>query len=82
VTGFTRPCGPESLDGPLEAAHRHHVRRVILILAALSLVAAACGSDEGGEATGVTGTRIDVTLQEFAVLATPDSAPPARSCSA
>jgi len=51
------------------------MRRVILILAALSLVAAACGSDEGGGATGVTGTRIDVTLQEFAVHATPDSAP-------
>lgn len=50
----------------------------MLMLAALILVAAACDSDEDGEATGGTGgagTRIDVTLQEFAVLPAPDSAP-------
>ena len=52
------------------------MRRVILVLAALVLVAAACDSGGDGQATGVTGTQIDVTLQEFAVLPAPDSAPP------
>jgi hypothetical protein len=65
----------ESLDASLEAAHRHHARRLILILAVLLLIVAGCDSNEGGKATGGTGGGIDVTLQEFAVLAKPNSAP-------
>jgi len=42
-------------------------------LAVLSLVAAGCSDDDGGE-TGNNGT-VEVTLQEFAVLPSPDSAP-------
>ena len=51
---------------------------LLSILAALTLVAAACDSDEDGEATGETdggGTTVAVTLQEFAVLPADDSAP-------
>jgi uncharacterized cupredoxin-like copper-binding protein len=55
-----------------------HVRRRratirIAALAVLSLVAAGCSDDDGGE-TGNNGT-VEVTLQEFAVLPSPDSAP-------
>ncbi|MGZ8579407.1 MAG: hypothetical protein ACXWWX_07745 [Actinomycetota bacterium] len=42
-------------------------------VAVLSLVAAGCSDDDGGE-TGSDGT-VEVTLQEFAVLPSPDSAP-------
>jgi len=50
---------------------------VMSVLAALSLVAAACGDDDEGEATGANGggTTVDVTLQEFAVLPAQESAP-------
>jgi hypothetical protein len=60
----------------LEAAHRDHVRRVILVLAAVSLVAAACGSDgSDDEAQTARERTVDVTLQEFAVRPEQDSAP-------
>jgi uncharacterized cupredoxin-like copper-binding protein len=42
-------------------------------IAVLSLVAAGCSDDDGGE-TGSDG-NVEVTLQEFAVLPSPDSAP-------
>jgi len=41
---------------------------------ALALVATACGGDdEGGEGDGSSGTTVAVTLQEFAIAATPAS---------
>ena len=45
-------------------------------LGALSLVAAGCSDDDGGE-TGATGggTTVDVTVQEFAVIPASSSAP-------
>jgi hypothetical protein len=45
-------------------------------VAVLSLVAAGCSDDDGGE-TGSDGI-VEVTLQEFAVLPSPDSHPPER----
>ena len=56
-----------------------HTRRrqaagITAVIAVLALVAGACGDDDGGEETGAGGA-IEVTLQEFAVLPTPDSAP-------
>ena len=56
-----------------------HTRRrqaagVMAVIAVLALVAGACGDDDGGEETGAGGA-IAITLQEFAVLPSPDSAP-------
>ena len=56
-----------------------HTRRrqaagITAVIAVLALVAGACGDDDGGEETGAGGA-IEVTLQEFAVLPSPDSAP-------
>ena len=50
---------------------------IVALFTALALIAAACNSDDEGEATGETagGTSVDVTLQEFAVLPAQDSAP-------
>jgi uncharacterized cupredoxin-like copper-binding protein len=68
----------------MERYVRRHRAVVVSVLAALSLVAAACGDgDEGGTtaatggATGETGggTTVDVTVQEFAVLPAQESAP-------
>jgi len=42
-------------------------------VAVLSLVAAACSDDDGGETS--SGGTVEVTLQEFAVLPSPDSVP-------
>ena len=58
---------------------RSRRRRAAIFVAtvgALSLVAAGCGDDDGGE-TGATGggTTVDVTLQEFAVVPAASSAP-------
>jgi uncharacterized cupredoxin-like copper-binding protein len=44
------------------------------VIAVLALVAGACGDGDGGEETGAGGA-IAITLQEFAVLPSPDSAP-------
>ena len=54
-------------------------RRAAIFVAtvgALSLVAAGCSDDDGGE-TGATGggTTVDVTVQEFAVIPASSSAP-------
>jgi uncharacterized cupredoxin-like copper-binding protein len=56
-----------------------HTRRrqaagITAVIAVLALVAGACGDDDGGEETGAGGA-IEITLQEFAVLPSPDSAP-------
>jgi uncharacterized cupredoxin-like copper-binding protein len=56
-----------------------HTRRrqaagITAVIAVLALVAGACGDDDGGEETGAGGA-IAITLQEFAVLPSPDSAP-------
>lgn len=56
-----------------------HTRRrqaagITTVIAVLALVAGACGDDDGGEETGAGGA-IEITLQEFAVLPSPDSAP-------
>ena len=52
------------------------MRRVSLVLAALSLVAAACGSDSSDDEAQTARERtVDVTLQEFAVRPEQDSAP-------
>jgi uncharacterized cupredoxin-like copper-binding protein len=56
--------------------HARHRRAVGItaVIAVLALVAGACGDDDGGGETGAGGT-IAITLQEFAVLPSPDSAP-------
>jgi uncharacterized cupredoxin-like copper-binding protein len=56
--------------------HARHRRAVGItaVIAVLALVAGACGDDDGGEETGAGGA-IAITLQEFAVLPSPDSAP-------
>jgi uncharacterized cupredoxin-like copper-binding protein len=55
-----------------------HTRRqaagITAVIAVLALVAGACGDDDGGEETGAGGA-IEITLQEFAVLPSPDSTP-------
>ena len=52
---------------------------VVATVCALSLVAAGCSDDDGGETgeTGATGggTTVDVTVQEFAVIPASSSAP-------
>ena len=53
---------------------------IVAVFAALALIAAACSSDDEGEATGTTGgaaggATVDVTLQEFAVVPASESAP-------
>ena len=58
---------------------RSRRRRAAIFVAtvgALSLVAAGCSDDDGGE-TGATGggTTVDVTVQEFAVIPASSSAP-------
>jgi uncharacterized cupredoxin-like copper-binding protein len=58
---------------------RSRRRRAAIFVAtvgALSLVAAGCSDDDGGE-TGATGggTTVDVTVQEFAVIPAASSAP-------
>jgi uncharacterized cupredoxin-like copper-binding protein len=62
-------------------SRRRRAAIFVATVAALSLVAAACSDDEGGE-TGATGggatgggTRVDVTVQEFAVIPAASSAP-------
>jgi iron uptake system component EfeO len=46
----------------------------VTAVAVLALVSAGCSSDDDGGETGSDGT-VEVTLQEFAVLPSPDSAP-------
>ena len=52
---------------------------VVCLVAAAGLVLAACGDDEGdgadGGTTGVGGSTVDITLQEFAVTPGATSAP-------
>ena len=64
--------------------HRSSVRSIVVVafLVATAAASAACGSDdEGGDTTGdggtepASGTTVDVTLQEFAVGASPAEAP-------
>jgi uncharacterized cupredoxin-like copper-binding protein len=62
-------------------SRRRRAAIFVATVAALSLVAAGCSDDEGGE-TGATGggatgggTRVDVTVQEFAVIPAASSAP-------
>jgi uncharacterized cupredoxin-like copper-binding protein len=53
---------------------RRQAAGITAVIAVLALVAGACGDDDGGEETGAGGA-IEITLQEFAVLPSPDSAP-------
>ena len=55
-------------------ARRRQAAGITAVIAVLALVAGACGDDDGGEETGAGGA-IEITLQEFAVLPSPDSAP-------
>ena len=57
-------------------SRRRRAAIFVAIVGALSLVAAGCSDDDGGE-TGATGggTTVDVTLQEFAVIPASSSAP-------
>ena len=62
-------------------SQRRRAAIFVATVAALSLVAAGCSDDEGGE-TGATGggatgggTTVDVTVQEFAVIPASSSAP-------
>ena len=54
-------------------ARRRQATIWMAAVAVLSLVAAGCSDDDGGK-SGSDGT-VEVTLQEFAVLPSPDSAP-------
>lgn len=60
-------------------SRRRRAAIFVAIVGALSLVAAGCSDDDGGEtgATGATGggTTVDVTVQEFAVIPASSSAP-------
>jgi uncharacterized cupredoxin-like copper-binding protein len=53
---------------------RRQAAGITAVIAVLAIVAGACGDDDGGEETGAGGA-IEITLQEFAVLPSPDSAP-------
>jgi uncharacterized cupredoxin-like copper-binding protein len=53
---------------------RRQAAGITAVIAVLALVAGACGDDDGGEEMGAGGA-IEITLQEFAVLPSPDSAP-------
>jgi len=57
----------------VERSCRRRAAIWVATVAVLALVAAGCSDDDGGE-TG-SGATVEVTLQEFAVLPSPDSVP-------
>lgn len=53
----------------------HTPRAVIVLVSAVALSLAGCASDAGSSADDGGATTIDVTLQEFAIILSTDSAP-------
>jgi len=57
----------------VERSCRRRAAIWVATVAVLALVAAGCSDDDGGETS--SGGTVEVTLQEFAVLPSPDSVP-------